>query len=73
MLKPQVIIDYVNHIDINNDVVFGIHDDKLHLIGAAHVAFSKDEAEPGRIGAGGQFAGWATARRSSIDAVETSA
>ena len=47
VLKPQVIIDYVNRIDMDRDVVFGIHDDALRLIGAAHVAFSSDEAELG--------------------------
>ncbi len=47
VLKPQVIIDYVNRIDMGKDVVFGIHDDALRLIGAAHVAFSNDEAELG--------------------------
>jgi GNAT superfamily N-acetyltransferase len=47
VLKPQVIIDYVDRIDMNKDVVFGIHDDALRLIGAAHVAFSADEAELG--------------------------
>ena len=47
VLKPQVIVDYVNRIDLGKDVVFGIHDDALRLIGAAHVAFSKDEAELG--------------------------
>jgi GNAT superfamily N-acetyltransferase len=62
VLKPQAIIDYVAHIDMGKDVVFGIHDDALRLIGAAHVAFSNDEAELGiSVLAGSRGVGHGTA------------
>jgi GNAT superfamily N-acetyltransferase len=38
---------YVARIDFERDVAFGVYDDALHLIGAAHVARSDGHAELG--------------------------
>ncbi len=46
-LAPESIAAYVERIDFDRDAVFGIHDDALVLIGAAHVAFGDDAAELG--------------------------
>jgi GNAT superfamily N-acetyltransferase len=46
-LAPESIAAYVARIDFDRDAVFGIHDDALVLIGAAHVAFGDDTAELG--------------------------
>lgn len=46
-LAPQVIAAYVNRIDFSFDAVFGLHDDRLVLVGLAHLACSEDLAEVG--------------------------
>ncbi len=46
-LAPESIAAYVARIDFDRDAVFGIHDDALMLIGAAHVAFGDGAAELG--------------------------
>jgi GNAT superfamily N-acetyltransferase len=46
-LAPQAIAAYVDRIDFRRDAVFGVHDDRLALVGAAHVAFESDRAELG--------------------------
>ena len=38
---------YVGSIDFERDAVFGVHDDRLHLVGAAHLARSHGHAELG--------------------------
>jgi len=38
---------YVARIDFERDAAFGVYDDALHLVGAAHVARSGGEAELG--------------------------
>ncbi|MGH8852167.1 MAG: GNAT family N-acetyltransferase [Casimicrobiaceae bacterium] len=44
-LAPTVIAAYVDRIDFDRDAVFGIHDDRLDLIGVAHMAVEDDLAE----------------------------
>lgn len=39
--------DYVARIDFGRDAVFGVFDDELHLIGAAHLARAEEHAELG--------------------------
>jgi GNAT superfamily N-acetyltransferase len=46
-LAPAVITAYVDGIDFDHDAVFGIHDDRLELVGVAHVACEEDSAEVG--------------------------
>ncbi len=46
-LAPEAIAAYVDRIDFCQDTVFGAHDDRRVLIGAAHVAFDSDFAEVG--------------------------
>ncbi len=46
-LATTVIVAYVDRIDFVRDAVFGIHDDRLALIGVAHVAIEGDRAELG--------------------------
>ena len=46
-MQPEAIAAYVERIDFDNDVVFGVHDDALRLIGAAHLAFGDTAAEFG--------------------------
>jgi GNAT superfamily N-acetyltransferase len=46
-LAPRVIAAYVDRIDFDRDAVFGVHDDRLALVGVAHVAFVDDLAEVG--------------------------
>jgi GNAT superfamily N-acetyltransferase len=46
-LAPRVIAAYVDGIDFDRDAVFGVHDDRLALVGVAHVAFEDDLAEVG--------------------------
>ena len=46
-MRPETIERYALSIDYDNDVVFGIHDDALKLVGAAHVAFADEGAELG--------------------------
>lgn len=46
-LGPEAILAYVDRIDFDIDTVFGIHDEDLRIIAAAHLAFSDDMAELG--------------------------
>lgn len=46
-LPPRVIAAYVDGIDFDHDAVFGVQDDRLELVGVAHVAFEGDLAEVG--------------------------
>ena len=46
-LAPSAIAAYVDRIDFDHDAVFGVHDDRLALVAAAHVAFEDDVAELG--------------------------
>jgi GNAT superfamily N-acetyltransferase len=46
-LKNEAVRAYVARIDFERDAVFGVYDDALHLIGAAHVARSDGHAELG--------------------------
>jgi GNAT superfamily N-acetyltransferase len=46
-LAPRVIAAYVDGIDFDRDAVFGVHDDRLMLVGVAHVAFEDGRAELG--------------------------
>jgi len=44
-LPPAVIAAYVDGIDFVRGAVFGVHDDRLALVGVAHVAIEDDLAE----------------------------
>jgi ribosomal protein S18 acetylase RimI-like enzyme len=46
-LTPEAIVAYVEGIDFDRDAVFGVHDDRLLLVGVAHAAFGDDLAELG--------------------------
>lgn len=46
-LAPSAIAAYVDRISFVRDAVFGIHDDRRVLVGAAHVAFEGELAELG--------------------------
>lgn len=46
-LNDHTVRAYVTRIDFERDAVFGVHDDALHLIGAAHLARSDGHAELG--------------------------
>lgn len=46
-LGPDAIAAYVERIDFDNDVIFGVFGDELTLEGAAHLALSGDLAELG--------------------------
>lgn len=46
-LAPERIAAYVERIDFDHDAVFGVHDDRLALVGVAHLAFSDGLAELG--------------------------
>src|ERR1700741_2749021 len=46
-LKDEAVRAYVARIDFERDAAFGVYDDALHLIGAAHVARSEGHAELG--------------------------
>ena len=48
-LAPQVIAAYVDGIDFTRDAVFGLHDDRLVLVGLAHLACKDDLAEVGQL------------------------
>ncbi len=45
--SSESIAAYVDSIDFDRDAAFGVHDDRLVLIGAAHLAFEGDVAELG--------------------------
>ena len=44
-LAPAVIAAYVDGIDFVRGAVFGVHDDRLALVGVAHMAIEDDLAE----------------------------
>ena len=46
-LAPPAIAAYVERIDFERDAVFAVHDERLAIIGAAHVGFFEDAAELG--------------------------
>lgn len=46
-VAPSVIANYVDAIDFARDAVFGVYDDRLVLVAAAHVAFEDKVAELG--------------------------
>jgi hypothetical protein len=46
-LNDSAVRAYVARIDFERDTVFGVHDDALRLIGAAHLARSDGHAELG--------------------------
>jgi len=46
-LADSAVRSYVARIDFDKDAVFGVFDDELHLVGAAHVARAPDNAELG--------------------------
>jgi GNAT superfamily N-acetyltransferase len=46
-INDDAVRAYVARIDFERDAVFGVHDDELHLVGAAHVARSEGHAELG--------------------------
>jgi GNAT superfamily N-acetyltransferase len=46
-LGATAVAAYVDRINFARDAVFGVHDDRLALVGAAHVAFADDVAEVG--------------------------
>ena len=46
-LSALSIAAYVEGIDFDRSAIFAVHDDRLHLVGVAHVAFGNDMAELG--------------------------
>ncbi len=46
ILPDELITRYVQHLDFNRDTVFGVYDDKLHLVGVGHLAFAPREGLP---------------------------
>lgn len=46
-LGAAALLAYVERIDFDRDVVFGVHDERLDLVGATHVAFADALAELG--------------------------
>jgi GNAT superfamily N-acetyltransferase len=46
-LNDAALRTYVGRIDFERDAVFGVYDDALHLVGAAHVARAHGHAELG--------------------------
>jgi GNAT superfamily N-acetyltransferase len=46
-LAPEAIASYVERIDFDRDAVFAVYDERLAIIGAAHVGFFDDAAELG--------------------------
>ena len=46
-LRSESIVAYANDIDFDRDTVFAVHDDRLVLVGVAHVAIADDFAELG--------------------------
>jgi len=67
-LTRESIASYVERIDFDRDAVFGVYDERLAIIGAAHVGFFDDAAELGvsvSIGHRGQGIGSALVVRAS--------
>lgn len=46
-LSDAAVASYVEAIDLERDALFGVYDDRLALVGVAHVAFAGDQAELG--------------------------
>ncbi len=46
-LPDETLIAYIHNIDFDHDAVFGVEDDRLDLVGVAHVAFNDEQAELG--------------------------
>ena len=46
-LSPEAVTAYVDGIDFGRDAVLAVHDDRLALVGVAHVALGDDLAELG--------------------------
>ena len=46
-LNDEAVRTYVGRIDFERDAMFGVHDDELRVVGAAHVARSRGHAELG--------------------------
>jgi GNAT superfamily N-acetyltransferase len=46
-LSPEAMAAYVDKIDFDRDDLFGVHDDRLMLVGVAHLGFGNDVAELG--------------------------
>jgi GNAT superfamily N-acetyltransferase len=46
-MRAEAITSYVERIDFEHDAVFGVYDEALAVVGAAHVAFADDTAELG--------------------------
>jgi GNAT superfamily N-acetyltransferase len=46
-LSPEGVSAYVDGVDFQRDALFGVHDDRLALVGVVHVAFGDDLAELG--------------------------
>ena len=46
-VSPSSIAAYVDGIDLDSSAIFAVHDDRLQLVGVAHVAFGNDMAELG--------------------------
>jgi GNAT superfamily N-acetyltransferase len=44
-LAPSVIASYVDRIDFDRDLVLGVRDDRLVLVGVGHLAIEDDRAE----------------------------
>ena len=76
----EIISHYVEHLDFNNDTVFGIFNDDLKLIGMAHLAYlpqSKGQARAAEFGVSvlpegrAQGLGTALLQRSAVHARNT--
>lgn len=46
-LRPEALAAYVHGIDFTTDVLFGLHDARLALVGAVHLAIAQGHAELG--------------------------
>ena len=46
VLPDELVTRYVQHLDFNRDVVFGVYDDSLHLVGVGHLAYTPRESLP---------------------------
>lgn len=46
-MRDDAIADYVNRIDFDHDTVLGVYDERLCLVGVAHVAFRGQTSELG--------------------------
>ncbi len=46
ILPDELITRYVQHLDFSRDTIFGVYDEKLHLVGVGHLAFAPRDAVP---------------------------